>query len=117
MASTRSKNTPGNYDLEQHDMFKMRKYELYQGHVFNDQTCLPGRGLLPARLPTQLFEDNCDIESELRGIGATNLVDPKTNSLLPPAARPMPTLNVIDTAAVILPQPLVVPKNYRFDMS
>lgn len=80
MASTRSKNTPGNYALEQSCLSNARHYEMYVGYNFHEQTCYAGQGLLPGRYPLQLFRDNCDVESELLGIGSTNLVTPGTHS-------------------------------------
>jgi hypothetical protein len=114
MASTRNKNTQGNYELEQLDMYKMRKYEVYQGKLMNDLTCFAGDGLLPGRYPMQLYKDTCDIETELFGIGSTNLVNPRTQSMLPPENRPMKTLNIIQKADVILPTPLVIQRDQRY---
>jgi hypothetical protein len=114
MASTRNKNTSGNYAAEQDSLLKIRQYEVYKGYRFNDQTCIPGNGLLPARLPLQMFDDNCDIESELRGIGSTNLVKPQMNSLLPPPNRQMASLHIIQHAPVIIPNPLVISRDQRF---
>ena len=114
MAATRSKNTPGNYELEQEGLLKIRQYEVYKGYRFNDQTCLPGNGLMPARLPMQMFDDNCDIESELLGIGSTNLVQPKTTSMLPPPDRRMASLSIAPRSPVILPEPLVISRDQRF---
>jgi hypothetical protein len=129
MASTRNKNTSGNYAAEQASMLQIRQYEVYKGYRFNDQTCIPGNGLLPARLPLQMFDDNCDIESELRGIGSTNLVKPKMNTVLPPPNfgevsssggytplpdRHMASLHITQRAPVIIPKPLVISRDQRF---
>ena len=116
MASTRNKNTPGNYELEQNNMATMREYELYQGHTFHEQTCFPGNGLLPCKFPLQLFHNNCDIESELLGINSTNLVKPQTSTLLPPEPKPLPFGSIIDKSPVILPSPLVISKTQRYGM-
>lgn len=116
MASTRNRNTPGDYALEQRMNHNVLFYETYQGHIMNRETLLPGLGLKPARLPMQLFCDTFDIESELRGLGATNLVNPKTTSVLPKEGRGMKTLNIYEQAPVILPKPLKIPADARFDM-
>lgn len=113
MTSTRNKNTPGNYASEQDSMLRIRQYESYTGYRFNDQTCLPGTGLLPARLPFQMFQDNCDIESELLGIGSTNLEKPKTTTVLPPPDRRMASLHMFKHATPIVPEPLVVSRDQR----
>ena len=115
MASTRNRNTLGNYELEQNNMAELRKHKMYAGHLFHEQTCYAGDGLLPGRYPLQLFNDNCDVESELLGIGSTNLVTPKTTTMLPPAPRPLPTGSIIERRGdVILPTPLVISGRERY---
>ena len=116
MASTRNKNTPGDYKEEQSWNRGYLQYNTYQGHIMAYETYLPGLGLKPARLPMQM---NCrlyDIESELRGIGATNLVNPKTTSVLPKEPMDIKTLNMIEEAPLILPRPLKIPADARYDM-
>ena len=53
MASTRNRNTPGNYNLEQREFKQSENYTLYPnsqyGAAYN--TRLPGNGLLPAQIP------------------------------------------------------------------
>jgi hypothetical protein len=115
MASTRNRNTLGNYELEQNNMAELRKHKMYAGHLFHEQTCYAGDGLLPGRYPLQLFNDNCDVESELLGIGSTNLVTPKTTTMLPPAPRPLPTGSIIERRPdAILPTPLVISGRERY---
>ena len=116
MASTRSRNTLGDYQIEQSLNHGHLDYTTYQGRIMTRDTLLPGLGLKPARLPMNLYCDLWDIESELRGIGATNLVNPKTTTLLPPKSKGMRTLNIYDQAPVIIPKPLKIPANARFDM-
>ena len=95
-------------------MADMRKYEMYAGQLFHEQTCFAGDGLLPGRYPLHLFHDNFDIESELLGIGSTNLVTPKTSTMLPPNPRPLPTGSIIERRGVILPAPFVISANQRY---
>lgn len=116
MTSTRSRNTLGDYNLEQSAYRNQLDYRTYQGRIMTQETLLPGLGLKPARLPMQLNCDLWDIESELRGIGSTNLVNPKTTTLLPPESKNMLTLNIHDSAPVIIPKPIQVPANARYDM-
>ena len=79
MSSTSNKNTPGNYQLEQLESQKQRAYHNYQGRSVNNVNCLPGDGLLSGRCPSMILSHNCtDIESELFGVGSTNLVHAKT---------------------------------------
>ena len=114
MASTRNKNTLENYSAEQESLLQHRQYNIFQNYRFPVETHLPGNGLLPARLPLQLDKQNADIESELLGIGSTNLVNPKMGSLLPPAIRPIQSLNIIRKKETILPDPLVISMDQRF---
>ena len=80
MASTRNKNSPGNYELEQRGMALQKDYALFENgsgakaHTMN----FPGHGLLTGRYaPSSLSQNACDIESFLYGIGSSNLVKPK----------------------------------------
>ena len=79
MASTRNRNTPGNYSLEQREYKQFENYTLYPnsqyGAAYN--TRLPGNGLLPAQIPgNKLSYNAADTESFLFGINSTNLVNP-----------------------------------------
>jgi hypothetical protein len=114
MASTRNKNTPGNYSAEQESLLQQRQYNVFENYRFPVETHLPGNGLLPARLPLQLDKQNADIESELLGIGSTNLVNPRMGSMLPPANRQIQSLNIIQKKQILLPDPLVISMDQRF---
>jgi len=119
MASTRSKNTPGNYALEQSSLSNARHYETYMGYNFHEQTCYAGQGLLPGRYPLQLFRDNCDVESELLGIGSTNLVTPRDPQYTGPQGQPpirgLPVASIVPAPSKpILPEPLAVSANQRY---
>ena len=116
MASTRSRNTPGNYKQEQSWNRSYLQYNTYHGYLLAKHTYLPGLGLGGAQLPMQMNCQLYDIESELFGIGATNLVNPKTESVLPTEPMDMKTLNIIEAAETVLPEPLKIPANARFDM-
>ena len=78
MASTRNKNTPGNYRLEQYSLNQNIDWKLYEHSSCGraTQTNLPGNGILTGRMSNNELSNNaCDIESYLRGIGSTNLVE------------------------------------------
>ena len=57
MASTRNRNTPGNYNLEQTEYKQSANYTLYAnsqyGAAYNTQ--LPGNGLMPAQISQKLY--------------------------------------------------------------
>jgi hypothetical protein len=114
MASTRNRNCPGDYALEQAQNKGICRYSEY-GHSaygYPMETMLPGDGLLQGRVaPTKLSGNSCDIESQLFGIGSTNLVKPKEP--VTPDIHPLLSLNMIHRIPVLIPQPLVVAKEQR----
>ena len=114
MASTRNKNTPGNYCLEQKEYKEFSNYTLYPnsqyGAAYN--TRLAGNGLNPGQLPwTTLSHNPADIESFLWGINSTNLVNPV--GPLTPELKCLNTVNVFKTKPVIMPVPQAIPKYQR----
>jgi hypothetical protein len=114
MASTSNKNTPGNYSHEQKMNKQVDEYRTFinsaAGHAYTNH--LPGNGLLPAsNARDNLCENYCDIESQLRGIGSTNLVNPQTH--VNPKFINMDSLSVMNKTPVFMPEPLVVEKNQR----
>lgn len=113
MASTRNKNTPGDYTLEQRNNTLISEYTTSEkSYGAPLETMYSGDGLLMGRIaPTRLSDNSCDIESQLFGIGATNLVTPK--SAVTPILTPLKSLSIIDRLPVLVPEPLVVEKNQR----
>ncbi len=114
MASTRNKNTPGNYCLEQREYKNSEQYTLYpnsqHGAAYN--TRLPGNGLNPAQIPWNKLSYNApDIESFLFGINSTNLVTPAP-CLVPELAK-LNSANIFEKEPTYIPEPLVVEKNQR----
>lgn len=107
MASTRSRNTPGNYATEQransekHDYMSYEKSSFY-GTVPN--TYLPGQGLIGMKTAgMNLASNSADIESQLFGIGSTNLVQAQTP--IAPDVYQLKSLNIADKLPVIVPAP------------
>jgi hypothetical protein len=114
MTSTRSKNTPGNYSAEQWSITQQFENSLYQNapngqaHTRN----LPGQGLLAGKMANRdLALNYCDIESDLYGIGSTNLVQPlaKVN----PEILFIPSLNLYQKTPLQMPKDLFVEANQR----
>ena len=114
MASTRNRNTPGNYQLEQN--LNACNYSLAtyihgtQGQGYTRH--LPGDGLINAQMHSRdLAENYMDIESQLFGIGATNL----ENTLPPviPMIKKYDSLNVIDKTPMIIPEPIIIEPHQR----
>jgi hypothetical protein len=112
MASTRDRNTPGNYELEQSQFSRNINYNTYNSYGVPTITCFPGDGLLSGRVNSaQLSNNFCDIESDLFGIGSTNLVNPKM--VVEPDIKKLSSLNMIERIPVILPANLVIDANQR----
>jgi hypothetical protein len=77
MASTRNKNTSGDYQLETDRYIANCAYNTNVEYGRAQTTYLPGDGLVGAKIPgSELSKNPWDIESELFGIGSTNLVEP-----------------------------------------
>jgi len=114
MSSTRNKNASGDYLMEQQSNKAGCKYSTYENSAYGkaNTTHFAGDGLIMGRIaPTNLSHNACDIESQLFGIGSTNLVTPKKE--VQPDLKTVESLNVIDKLPVILPQPLALDKNQR----
>lgn len=114
MASTRNRNTPGNYSLEQNEYARSNMYTLYPnsqyGAAYN--TRLPGNGLLPAQIPWNKLSYNApDVESFLLGINSTNLVNPAP--CFKPELAVLQSSNIFEKTHTLIPEPLVVEKNQR----
>ena len=114
MASTRNKNTSGNYSLEQRDFKGFENYTLYPnsqyGTAYNTQ--LAGNGLNPAQIPWNQMSTNApDIESFLFGINSTNLVNPAP--IFEPQLTILQPTNLYEKTPIFIPEPLVVEKNQR----
>jgi hypothetical protein len=114
MASTRNKNTRGNYCLDQRQNTGSEAWQLYHnganGYAYN--TRLAGNGLNPGQLPWYTLSHNpADIESFLFGINSTNLVNPAAP--LTPELKYLQSANIFEKPDIIMPVPLVVPKNQR----
>ena len=114
MASTRNKNTPGNYCLEQKQYTHSRTYTLYPNSQYGEayDTKLPGNGLNPGQIPgNKMSQNEPDIESFLFGINSTNLVNPAP-TFVPELTR-LGTSNIFKKDVIYVPEPLVVEKNQR----
>lgn len=114
MASTRNKNTPGNYCLDQRQNVEIETWQLYtngaNGVAYD--TRLPGNGLNPGQMTYNCLSHNpADIESFLFGINSTNLVKPA--GPLTPELKCLQTANIFKTSPVIMPIPQAISKDQR----
>jgi hypothetical protein len=112
MTSTRDRNNPENYKLEQWSIQKQMDIITYTKQRVPDQTMFPGDGLLTGRMGANgLSHNSCDIESLLFGIGSANLVNPLPQ--IRPQIKTLPSLSIIDRTPFMLPEPLVIAPNQR----
>ena len=114
MASSRNKNTSGDYALEQYAYNKQIDYSTYLNSS-SGQSYLnhfPGNGLLMGKRPhTELSYNPTDIENLLFGIGSTNLVNPMETPVA--QIKHLESLNICDRTPVIIPTPLAREPNQR----
>ncbi len=115
MASTRNKNTPGNYCLEQRDYRQAMNWELYpnaaSGVAYN--TGIPGNGLLPGQIrSTQLSHNSINIESFLFGINVTDLTKSEFQCITP-EIKQLDMVNIFSSDPTYIPEKLIVSKNNR----
>ena len=120
MASTRNKNTIGNYRLEQAQYKGNEEYNMYKNSQHGEavHTHMPGLGLLPGQLPRDKLSHNpIQIESFLFGINSTNLVNPEP--CLVPELNRLSVVNAYEpqSTSVIMPLPLVIERNRPFQSS
>ena len=114
MASTRNKNTPGNYCQDQRQNTQTESWQLYtngaNGLAYDSR--LAGNGLNPGQMPWSTLSYNpVDIETFLFGIGSTNLVQPVKP--LRPELKCLSSANVFKKQDIIMPVPLAVSKTQR----
>ena len=115
MASTRNRNTPGNYCLEQKQYSNSFTWSLYpnSSHGNSYDTCIPGNGLLQGQInSSQLSYNNINIESFLFGIDVTNLTKPEFNCLTPEIKK-LEQLNIFPSRATYIPEKLIISKSNR----
>ena len=110
MTSTRNRNTPGDYSLEQRRYFLAEAYAIDSKLAYG--CALPNVGMTPSRMPRDKLSGNpVEIESMLFGINSTNLVSPQKETK--PQLTKLPERQFFDRIPLILPSPLVVEKNQR----
>tara|TARA_B100000902_G_C27262827_1_gene891791 strand:- start:199 stop:558 length:360 start_codon:yes stop_codon:yes gene_type:complete len=114
MASTRNKNTLGNYSLEQKQNTLVENYELYpnsqHGQAYANE--MPAVGIAHGHMPREALSKNpVEIESMLFGINSTNLVNPQAE--VKPKLKKLPERTFFERPQLIMPAPLVIENNQR----
>jgi hypothetical protein len=114
MASTRNRNTPGNYCCEQATYRHSEQYTLYPNSQYGAafHTNWAGNGLMPGQIPgNKLSHNAADTESFLFGINSTNLVNPAP--IFHPEIAQLSQVNIYKTRPTLMPEPLVQSKTQR----
>ena len=112
MASTRNKNTIGDYKMEQQRYLSKCSYLTYEPYGKPQKTVFSGDGLLAGRVAAEnLSSNSCDIESKLWGIGSTNLVNPQPD--VTPDVYRLESMTFIDRLPLLVPEPLNLAKDQR----
>lgn len=114
MASTRSKNTPGNYKLEQSINKLSNKYDFYKysQHGPAYLPAIPSIGFFPNAMSREALSTNpIEIESALFGINSTNLVEPKPDTIA--HLKTLPRKDFFKRTSMIMPDKLVIEHNQR----
>ena len=114
MSSTRNKNTPGDYCLQQRAYTDVNRYTHYEysqfGHAYHP--AYPSIGYTPSHMPMNTLSNNpIEIESALWGINSSNLVNPQA----PPAPqlKTIPSVAFFEMLPTYVPEPLVMENNQR----
>ena len=117
MASTRNRNTQGDYHLEQtkHDQVH---YQINREFSVPPNSYLPGQGLLPSRMHcSQLSHNSNEIESFLFGIGSTNLCHPNLRNVnvnnCHDQERTLSSLNIAGVHRLIMPEDTTIRLDQR----
>lgn len=112
MASTRLKNSTGSYCYEQRSYHQGAKYITNPQRRFNQMSAIPCAGINIGGMPNSVLSSNAvDIESELYGIGLTNLVKPYRE--ITPRINVLPMVSFFPRDKTLLPEPLVVENDQR----
>jgi hypothetical protein len=114
MSSTRSRNTKGDYRAEAHVFNNATDYLINKNYSYGQpiSTFFPGEGLLQGRIASEnLSSNNIDIETQLFGIGSTNLENPKTDES--PQIKQLKSLSIINRLPIVIPEPLFLEKGQR----
>lgn len=109
MASTRNKNTPSDYRLQQKSYKLSREWIDYNHSSYGQayDNAMPAFGITPSHMPRSILSSNSiDIETKLFGINSTNLVSPDTP--VNPALNNLPEISFFNTLPMIMPEKMVV---------
>ena len=113
MASTRNKNSKGNYKLEKLEDKKTNDYIHFKEFGKNQIFQLPDL-YNPSSVPScELSKNFTDVESYLRGTHSTDLEDFEKNTFFNPIYKEKNYISFFEREKVALPEPLVIETQQR----
>lgn len=115
MASTRNKNTSIDYNLEKKLNKGIEDYNLFpfSANGFAVEPAIPNAGINIGNMQGCVLSNNCiDIESNLRGIGLSNLEETTSPSFTADLKK-LKTVDFIPRRKTIMPDPLVIENAQR----
>ena len=120
MASTRNINTMSDYNFHNLQNRNLQIYNLYKNSSSGapvNNNCMPSIGYIPSKMSYDSFSNNpIDIESSLRGIGSTNLVE-QFQPVIPDIKKIEFKEWFERQKTIIMPYPLFHNNNQRPDLS
>jgi len=114
MSSTRNINMRAEHNVQVQKDDLANRYQLYgnssSGMAYNP--AISTFGVYSSHMPPQHFSTNhVDIETDLFGIGSTNLVKPK--SVIHPDLKTVKEKSFFNRIPFIMPDPIVIEKDQR----
>ena len=102
MASTRNKNTFGNYCDQQRQLQKQEDWFMTNYKFENPRPAFPSTGINVQHVPSKELSNNpVDIETYLYGISANNFITP--SSAVTPDLKTMENICFFDTPNLYIP--------------
>jgi len=108
MASTRFRNAPGDYKIQERNKATAREWVTYDYKT--NASILPNAGINMGRIPAYLLSNNqADVDSFLKGTYFNNLDDPKRG--FTPRIKKVREVSYFEKDPVLMPEPLIVERN------
>lgn len=110
MASTRLRNAPGDYKIQERNKAAAREYLTYD-YKTNDNI-LPNAGINMGRMPAYILSNNqADIDSFLKGTYFNNLDNPRRG--FTPRIKKIKEVSYFEKNPILMPEPLIIERDQR----
>lgn len=110
MASTRIKNSLGDYRLQESNKINAREYLTYDYKT--NSNILPNAGINNGKMPAYILSNNqADIDSFLKGTYFNNLTEQRKP--FTPRIKKVQEVSYFEKDDIIMPEPLIVERNQR----